>query len=104
MFAVQRSASGGAVNARLKCGGKPSIEVQVRAHATMKGGAKARALALSPTREAEKYRPFSKSTKYLWWIHLPGSVASLGKGPTEAKAWQAAALRLEGAIPPSIGG
>lgn len=74
----------------------PSIEVQAHAHATMKSGAKDRALALSPTLEAEKYRPFSKSTKYLWWIHLPGSVASLGDGPTEAKAWQAAALRLEG--------
>lgn len=68
-------------------------------HATMNGGAKTRALTLSPTLEAEKYRPFSKSTKWLWWIHLPGSAASLGEGSTEAKAWQAALLRLEGAEP-----
>ena len=73
----------------------PSIEVHASAHATMKGGAKARALALSPTLTAEKYRPFSKSTKWIWWIHLPGLVDSIGEGPTEAKAWQAALLRLE---------
>lgn len=75
-----------------------------RHHAAMKGGAKARALELSPTLEVEKYRPFSKSTKVLWWVHLPGSVTSLGEGPTEAKAWQAVVLRLEGVkSPPGLG-
>ena len=82
---------------------RPASEAEIwgekhrqRNHATMKGEAKARALAVSPSLIAEKYRPFARLRSWKWWIHLPGSVVPLGDGPTEAKAWQAAALRLEG--------
>jgi hypothetical protein len=60
-----------------------------RSHATG-GSAKSRALAMSPTLIVEKYRPFARSRSWKWWIHLPGSVSTIGEGSTEAKAWQAA--------------
>lgn len=71
----------------------PGSESADRSHATIKlsGSAKSRALAMSPTLIAEKYRPFARSPSWRWWIHLPGSVSTIGEGSTEAKAWQAAA-------------
>ncbi len=59
-------------------------------------GSKAKALEISPTLIVEKYRPFARHTSWTWWVHFPGEVNSIGEGPTEARAWQAAVDTLTG--------
>jgi hypothetical protein len=54
---------------------------------------------MNPALIAEKYRPFARAPSWKWWIHLPGSVSSIGEGPTESLAWQAAADFLSAQTP-----
>lgn len=95
LYALPEAALGGAPAGR-------------HSHATKKGtprstatprGAKSRALAMSPTLIAEKYRPYARSPLWKWWIHLPGSVSTIGEGSTEAEAWRAAADFLSARAP-----